>query len=110
MTDTESSSVTTGDQRPPMTREDFARIALDTAQAAADGYKRNISQFNTEHENDVAEKCAIAASNTGYFILISLGFTPREIIAMADARTVSEHQTGVTAGDDGQRVARLVSK
>jgi hypothetical protein len=92
----------TGKLPIPTTREDFAKFALEVSTNVAAGYRRNISQFNLAHENDAAEKCATAASNTGYWMLIHLGFMPREIIAMAEAMKVSEHQTGVAAGDDGQ--------
>ena len=48
---------------------------LDAAQAHAEGYRRAISQFNTARENGESERCAIAASNTGWFILQALGFS-----------------------------------
>lgn len=60
-------------------KDEAARMILSVSQACADGYKRNISQSNTEHENDVAEKCAIAASNTGRFLLQALGYSSEEI-------------------------------
>lgn len=48
---------------------------LETAQSCAEGYRRSMSQFNTASENSESEKCAIAAANTGWFILESLGFS-----------------------------------
>ncbi len=60
-------------------REAFARKLVGIAQDCAAGYRRNISQFNTANENTSAEHCAIAASNTGYFILMGLGYSHDDI-------------------------------
>lgn len=57
-----------------MDREDLGLKIYEVARSCADGYRRNISQHNTEAENDAAEKCACAASNTGYFLLQALGY------------------------------------
>lgn len=63
-------------------REAVCRMIYETSQACADGYRRNISDINTDEQNRTAEQCAIAASNTGYFTLHSLGFSPEEIRGM----------------------------
>lgn len=62
-----------------MDRDELGRKIVETSRACADGYKRNISQHNTDHENDVAEKCSIAASNTGWFLLKALGYSDDEM-------------------------------
>lgn len=57
----------------------------------ADGYRRGITQFNTAHENEVAERCANAASNTAWFLLKDLGYKDDEIKRMTnDARGIKE--------------------
>jgi hypothetical protein len=58
---------------------------METSQQCSEGYKRAITSFSTEAERDANEKCANAASNTGYFILQALGFSKDEIRALADA-------------------------
>lgn len=66
-----------------MDRDEVIQKVYETAQASAAGYRQNISQFNTAHENEVAERCACAASNTGYFILSALGLSTDEIKALS---------------------------
>lgn len=66
----------------PMEREEVARMVLTVAQQCAAGYRRNATSFDPPEAHDVAEKCAIAASNTGYFILIAMGFLPKEILQL----------------------------
>jgi hypothetical protein len=63
-------------------REELGRKIVEVSRDHAAGYKRNISQFNTAHENDAAEKCAIAASNTGWFLLKALGYSDEEMKAL----------------------------
>lgn len=63
-------------------RDEVARMVVTVSRNHADGYKRNISEFNTERENEIAEKCSIAASNTGFFLLQALGFSGDEIKAL----------------------------
>jgi hypothetical protein len=60
-------------------REALGRKIVQVASDHAAGYERNISDSNTERENDTAKKCAIAASNTGYFLLKALGYSEEEI-------------------------------
>lgn len=60
-------------------REALAIKIVEVSKSMADGYRRNISQFSTVAENDVSEKCACAASNTGFFILQALGFSNDDI-------------------------------
>lgn len=60
-------------------RDELGRKIAEVARNCADAYKRNISQSNTTHENDVHEKCAIAASNTGWFLLTALGYSNDQI-------------------------------
>ena len=65
-----------------ITREELGLKITETTQVMADGYRLAISQFQTEAEQDSNEKCAIAVSNAGYFILQSLGFSHEEIKAL----------------------------
>lgn len=67
-----------------MDRGEIGRKIMETSQACCEGYRRNISQFNTAAENEAAEKCAIAASNTGWFILDAMGFSNEEKQALMD--------------------------
>lgn len=67
-----------------MDRDEVGRKVMETSQGVCDGYKRTITSFSTDAERDTNEKCAAAASNTGYFILQALGFTKDEIRALAD--------------------------
>ena len=74
-----------------MDREEVGRKVVETSQACSDGYRRNISQFNTESENCAADACAIAASNTGWFILDALGFSNEEKSALVEAYLQKVH-------------------
>lgn len=65
---------------------------METSQACSEGYKRGITSFSTEAERDANAKCSIAASNTGWFILQSLGFSTDEIRALADAYRAGDEQ------------------
>lgn len=49
-------------------REALAHLIVQVCREHADGYRRNISEFNTACENSTAERCACAASNTGWFL------------------------------------------
>lgn len=64
-------------------REALAQKVVEVAKSCADGYRRNISQFNTSNENTTAERCACAASNTGFFILQALGYSSDDIQRLA---------------------------
>ena len=65
-----------------MERDDYAYKVLEVSAQMADGYRRNITSFSTDAEKDASEKCATAASNTGYFICAALGLSHEEIVAM----------------------------
>lgn len=65
-------------------RNEIGRKIINVSQGCADGYRRNISQFNTAHENETAERCACAASNTGYFLLEAFGFSKDERQALME--------------------------
>jgi hypothetical protein len=60
-------------------REELGRKIYQVARDHSEGYRRNISQFNTAVENETAEKCACAASNTGFFLLQALGYTKEDM-------------------------------
>lgn len=60
-----------------ISKDEIVRLILETSQAAAEGYRQN----HCEHCQDGAT----AASNTGSFILNSLGFSYDEIRAMVAA-------------------------
>lgn len=75
-----------------MTRDEIGRKVMETSQACSEGYKRGITSFSTEAERDANAKCSIAASNTGWFILQSLGFSTDEIRALADAYRAGDEQ------------------
>lgn len=60
-------------------RDALARKIIEVSSSCRDGYKRNVNRFNTVHENETAERCAIAASNTGYFLLLALDYSNEEI-------------------------------
>jgi hypothetical protein len=60
-------------------REELGRKIIEVSQICAEGYGNAISQFQTPDEQEANRKCAIAASNTGYFILEALGFDKEEI-------------------------------
>jgi hypothetical protein len=63
-----------------MKRYEIGHKVMEVSQACSEGYTRAISeQFQSPAEQDANRKCAIAASNTGYFILQALGFTKDEI-------------------------------
>lgn len=66
-----------------MTKDEIGKKVMETSQGMASGYVRSISQFQTDAENEANRKCAVAASNTGWFILKSLGFSTEEIEALA---------------------------
>lgn len=56
-------------------REQIGRKVMEVSQICSEGYTNAISeQFQTEAEREANRKCAIAASNTGIFILEALGF------------------------------------
>lgn len=78
----------------------IAQKILETAISVSDGYRRNISTWNTDAENDTSEKCARAASNTGFFILESLGYSSEQIREMKRGRAIhrSERRGQVRCG------------
>jgi hypothetical protein len=73
-------------------REELARKIVEVSRDHADGYRRNISQFNTAHENEVAERCATAASNTGWFLLKALGYSDDEIKVLYNLTSMQRRQ------------------
>ena len=66
-------------------RDGLARKIAEVSRNHADGYIRALTSFSTEAERDVAEKCAIAASNTGWFLMNALGYSNEEIRQAVDA-------------------------
>lgn len=64
-------------------RDELGRKIMETSQTMASGYERAISEFQADTDNDANRKCAVAASNTGWFILQALGFSTEEIKALA---------------------------
>jgi Holliday junction resolvasome RuvABC DNA-binding subunit len=65
-------------------RDGLARKIVEVSRDHADGYKRAITSFSTEAEKDIAEKCACAASNTGWWLLTALGYSNEEIRRAVD--------------------------
>lgn len=63
-----------------MERDEVARKVLDVSLASAYGYRREAKVGG----GDASEKCAVAASNVGYFICQSLGLSHDEIKAIVD--------------------------
>jgi hypothetical protein len=61
-------------------RDELGRKVMEAAQACAEGYTRGVNE-----DQDVNKKCAIAASNTGWFILEALGFSNKEKRALFNA-------------------------
>lgn len=62
------------------TKDEIGRKVMEVSQVCAEGYTRAISEvFQTEAQREASSQCAIAASNIGYFILQSLGFSKEEI-------------------------------
>lgn len=59
--------------------DDDAKKILEVATNHANGYRRANTQFSTDSEKDVNEKCATAASNTAWFILSGFGYSPDRI-------------------------------
>lgn len=59
-------------------REEFARKLLEASQVCADGYSSG-SEALTNSDREINEKCAIAASNVGWFALRALGFSNEKI-------------------------------
>jgi hypothetical protein len=64
---------------PRLGRDVLARKIIETSDDCRQSYMRNVSQFNTAHENEMAERCANAASNTGYHLLRALGYSDDEM-------------------------------
>lgn len=60
-------------------RATLAQRIIGVALDQAESYRRAISNFSSEEQKDRAEKCARAASNTGWFILKELGYSDDEI-------------------------------
>jgi hypothetical protein len=73
----------------PGERADLAIKIVEVMTACRDGYRDNIRPSKSDQDNEIAKQCAIAASNTGYFILKALGYTSEEIRALADRETSS---------------------
>lgn len=80
-------------------RRDLGRKIAEISKQCRDGYRRNINQFNTSNENVVAERCAIAAANTGWFILRALEFSDEEIKAFRDEGASSTSPLSATHED-----------
>lgn len=67
-------------------REALGRKIMEVSQICSEGYINAISEhFMTPAEQAANAKCAVAASNTGYFILEALGFDKDEIQSIASA-------------------------
>ena len=62
-----------------MDREELGRKIFEVSQACSDGYRRGITSLSTDAEKDMNEKCACAASNTGFFLLQALGYTKEDM-------------------------------
>ncbi len=60
-------------------REALGLKIAEVAQSHAEAYRRNIAQDKTSSENETSEKCACAASNTGFFMLSALGYSTDDI-------------------------------
>lgn len=60
-----------------------ATLVYQTSQTMAKGYRDAVNQFSTDAEREIAEKCAAAASNTGFFILEAMGYSTKEMQALA---------------------------
>lgn len=74
-----------------MDKDEIGRKVMETSQTMAEGYTRAISEhFMTEAQKTAGHQCAVAASNTGYFILRTLGFEPEEIKALRSAYDVEK--------------------
>lgn len=61
-----------------MTDEE-AKAILRIAASHANSFKRAINEYSTDQEKHLHEQCAMAASNTAWFILSGLAYTPEEI-------------------------------
>lgn len=59
--------------------DDVIRIAFETSQTMAQGYRDALTSFSDQTARDKAEAAATAAHNTGVFILQALGLTMEEI-------------------------------
>jgi hypothetical protein len=68
-------------------RDALGRRIYEVSTACAEGYRRNITGFTTDQQNHISEQCAAAASNVGYFLLQSLGYSNDEI---RDMRTLGQ--------------------
>jgi hypothetical protein len=66
-------------------RDEVGRKIIETSQEVSAGYRRNI-QDGAFSSNEKHDACAIAASNTGYWILQSLGFDQSEIAELIENR------------------------
>jgi Holliday junction resolvasome RuvABC DNA-binding subunit len=66
-------------------RDGLARKIAEVSRDHANGYRRSVTSFSTEAERDVNEKCAAAASNTGWWLMTSLGYSSEEIRRAIDA-------------------------
>lgn len=67
-----------------MTEQEIKERIAEVSQVVAAGYRSNISECRDEAGNEMNKQCAIAASNTGFFILQSLGMSQDEIRALSD--------------------------
>jgi hypothetical protein len=78
----------------PMTmidKDEVARVIVVVSRNHAEGYRRAISsEWRTEQENDVSEKCACAASNMGVFLLQALGYSSDEIRSLIAGQPAGE--------------------
>ena len=56
-----------------------AKTIIQVSRDCADGYRRAVSPIDAGSEIVTAEKCAVAAGNTAWFILKALGYSNEEI-------------------------------
>lgn len=63
-------------------RSAVGRKVLETSRVIAQGYRDPLPPVAADFDPVKAEACAIAANNTGYFILQTLGFSHDEIRAL----------------------------
>ena len=67
-------------------RLEIADLVIDIARQHAESYRRAVGPTATAQEMAGAEACATAASNTGFHILIAMGFSGEQIVDMAAKR------------------------
>ena len=60
-------------------RQKVGEVVLETALMLAQGYRDAVTTFDDEARRETSARCAVAAHNTGWFILKALGFSKEEI-------------------------------